>query len=86
MPGVTGALGKANSHFDPTQRGRGLHHQVEAAVDWCRSRSIVSVVCSFTLGPHSGVKTTKLETEGVTNSEENIIWSRLQRSIELEHL
>ena len=33
MPGVTGTLGKANSHFDPTQAGRGPHHHVEAAVD-----------------------------------------------------
>ena len=37
VPGVTGTLGKANSHFDPTQMGRGLHHHVEAAVDWCSS-------------------------------------------------
>ena len=34
---VTGTLGKANSHFDPTQTGRGPHHHVEAAVDWCIS-------------------------------------------------
>ena len=26
VPGVTGTLGKANSYFDPTQKGRGLHH------------------------------------------------------------
>ena len=37
VPGVTGTLGKANSHFDPTQTGRGPHHHVEAAVDWCNS-------------------------------------------------
>ena len=37
VPGVTGTLGKANSHFDPTQTGQGLHHHVEAAVDWCSS-------------------------------------------------
>ena len=35
--GVTGTLGKANSHFDPTQTGGGLLHHVEAAVDWCSS-------------------------------------------------
>ena len=35
--GVTGTLGKANSHFDPTQTGWGPHHHVEAAVDWCSS-------------------------------------------------
>ena len=35
VPGVTGTLGKANSHFDPTQTGQGPHHHVEAAVDWC---------------------------------------------------
>ena len=37
VPGVTGTLGKANSHFDPTQMGRGPHHHVEAAVDWYSS-------------------------------------------------
>ena len=37
VPGVTGTFGKANSHFDPTQTGRGPHHHVEAAVDWCSS-------------------------------------------------
>ena len=35
--GVTGTLGKANSYFDPTQTGRGPHHHIEAAVDWCSS-------------------------------------------------
>ena len=37
VPGVTGTLGKANSHFDPTQTGRGPHHHVEAAADWYSS-------------------------------------------------
>ena len=37
VPGVTGTLGKANIHFDPNQTGRGPHHHVEAAVDWCSS-------------------------------------------------
>ena len=37
VPGVTGSLGKANSDFDPNQTGRGPHHHVEAAVDWCSS-------------------------------------------------
>ena len=37
VPGVTGTLGKTNNHFDPTQTGRGPHHHVEAAVDWCSS-------------------------------------------------
>ena len=37
VPEVTGTLGKANSHFDPTQTGRGPHHHVEAAIDWCSS-------------------------------------------------
>ena len=37
VPRVTGTFRKANSHFDPTQTGRGLHHHVEAAVDWCSS-------------------------------------------------
>ena len=33
VPGVTGTLGKANSHFDSNQTGRGPHHNVDAAVD-----------------------------------------------------
>ena len=37
VPGATGTLGKANSHFNPTQTGRGPHHHVEAAVDRCSS-------------------------------------------------
>ena len=37
VPRVTGTLGKANSHFDPIQTGRGPHHHVEVAVDWCSS-------------------------------------------------
>ena len=37
VPGVTGTLGKTNSHFDPTQTGRRPHHHVEAAVDWYSS-------------------------------------------------
>ena len=37
VPGVTGTLGKANSHINPAQTGRGPHHHVEAAVDWCNS-------------------------------------------------
>ena len=36
VPGVAGTLRKANSHFNPTQRGSGPHHHVEAAVDWFR--------------------------------------------------
>ena len=37
VPGVTGTLGKANSHFDSTQTARGPHHHIEAAVDWYSS-------------------------------------------------
>ena len=37
VPGGTGTLGKANSHFDPTQTGRGPHHHAEATVDWYSS-------------------------------------------------
>ena len=37
VPGVTGTFKKANSHFDPTQTGRGPHYDVEATVDWCSS-------------------------------------------------
>ena len=33
VPGVTGTLGKTNSHFNPTEP----HHYVEAAFDWCSS-------------------------------------------------
>ena len=45
VPGVTGTLGKANSHFDPTERGRRLHHHVEAAVDWCRNIDLALKNC-----------------------------------------
>ena len=34
-PRVSGTLGKAISHIGPTQWALGLHHHVEAAVDWC---------------------------------------------------
>ena len=37
VPGVTGTLGKANSHFNPTPMLLGLHHHVQAAGDWCSS-------------------------------------------------
>ena len=41
MPVVAGTIGKANSHFNPTQVSSrlrwGLHHHVEAAVHWCSS-------------------------------------------------
>ena len=37
VPGVTATLGKASSHFDPTQTNWGSHHHVEAAIDWCSS-------------------------------------------------
>ena len=37
VPGATGTLGKANSHFDPIQTARGPHHHIEAAVDWYSS-------------------------------------------------
>ena len=37
VPGVTGTLWKANSHFNPTQTGWGPHHHVEAVIDWCSS-------------------------------------------------
>ena len=35
VSGVTGTLGKTNSHFDPTQTGGEPHHLVEVAVVWC---------------------------------------------------
>ena len=35
----TGTLGKAKSHFNPTQTSWGPHHHVEAAIDWCSSIS-----------------------------------------------
>ena len=34
VSGATGTLGKIISHFNPTKRGRGPHHHVQAAVDW----------------------------------------------------
>ena len=34
-PWVFGAHTEAKSVFDPTQRGRGPHHLVEVAVEWC---------------------------------------------------
>ena len=38
VPGVTGTLGKTNSHFlTQPKLGSGPHHHVEAAVDWCSS-------------------------------------------------
>ena len=35
-PGNLEAFEEANSNFDPACQGRGPHHHVEAAVDWCR--------------------------------------------------
>ena len=40
VPGVPGTLGKANSHFDPTQTGSGTYHNVETVVDWCSIKVI----------------------------------------------
>ena len=37
VPGVTGTLGKANSHFNSTQTGLGPHYHVEEAIDWFSS-------------------------------------------------
>ena len=55
VPGVTGTLRKANSHFDPTQTGRGLHHHVEAcrrrqATDPQKLKKLSTVVFSFFVG------------------------------------
>ena len=33
---ITGTFGKSNSHFGSNQTGSGTHHDVKAAVDWCR--------------------------------------------------
>ena len=46
MAGVTWTVGKANSHFDPTQTGSGPHHPVEAAVDWCSLCILVTLIVS----------------------------------------
>ena len=43
VPGVTGTLGKANSYFNPTQKGLGPHYHVEAAVDWCNSILLATI-------------------------------------------
>ena len=53
VPVVTGALGKTNSYFDPTQTGSGPHHHVEAAVDWCSHYAIASV--NFGATAHLGI-------------------------------
>ena len=37
VPGVTGTLGKANSHLTQPKRGWRPHYHVKAAVDWCSS-------------------------------------------------
>ena len=47
VPGVTGTLGKANSHFNSTQTGLGPHHHVAAAVDW--SSSILLALHVYTI-------------------------------------
>ena len=51
VTGVTGTLGKANIHFNPAQWGRGPHHHVETAVDWCSvatsQRKLVRIVYVF---------------------------------------
>ena len=49
VPGVTGTLGKANSHFNPTQTELGPHHHVEAAVDWCNSILLALHVGLYTI-------------------------------------
>ena len=46
VPGVTGTLGKANSHFNPIHTGLGPHHHVEAAFDWCRICAVAAIVCN----------------------------------------
>ena len=56
VPGVTGTLGEANSHFDPTQTGRGPHHHVEAAVDWCSSILLAFHVHTIQGGPRVGLQ------------------------------
>ena len=35
VPGVTGTLGKANSHFGSNQMGLGKAPPLEALLDWC---------------------------------------------------
>ena len=42
VPGVTGTLGKTNSHSTQPKRGQEPHHHVEAAVDWCSSSPDIS--------------------------------------------
>ena len=57
MPGVTGILGKANSHFDPIQTGSGPHQLVEAVVGWCRLGCITGDNCVGSSGvSEAGVK------------------------------
>ena len=38
---VSGTLEEANSQFGSSQRGPGLHHHIDAAIDRCRSTKFV---------------------------------------------
>ena len=64
VPRVTGTLGKTNSHFDPNQTYRGLHHHVEAAVDWYSSILLaLHVHTAYTTEiSHFTIKKTKVNT------------------------
>ena len=42
VPGVTETLRKSTAISTQPKRGRGTHHHVEAAVDWC-SNSLLAV-------------------------------------------
>ena len=45
VPGVTGNLGKINSHFHETKHGQGPYHHVETVVDF----SVASRPCAVSL-------------------------------------
>ena len=42
MPGITGPSGRPTAISTQPKRGRGPHHHVEAAVDWCRQSCLRS--------------------------------------------
>ena len=56
VSGVTGASGRRTVILTPPKQGRGWHHHVEAAVDWCRLGEFVGINVMFTPPPpwHEG--------------------------------
>ena len=65
VPGVTGTIGKTNSHFDQPKRGWGPHHHVEAAVDWYSSILLALHVCIIILYARQKFRTLLFKKIGV---------------------